>query len=61
MTGDGRGPLDTTQTLTVYIFSNFYVLGRLEYGAAVAVTLAAAIMVLTWLQWRVLRPRVYYQ
>lgn len=61
MTGDGRGPLNTTQNLTVYIFTNFYVLGRLEYGAAVAVLLAAAVMALTWVQWRVLRPRVHYQ
>ena len=27
LTGNGRGPLDTTQNLTVYIFANFY-----EYG-----------------------------
>lgn len=61
MTGDGRGPLNTTQNLTVYIFTNFYELGRLEYGAAIAVLLALGIMVLTWLQWRVLRPRVHYE
>lgn len=60
MTG-GRGPLDTTQTLTVYLFTNFYDAGRFEYGAAIAVVLAAGIVVLTGLQWRALAPRVHYE
>jgi ABC-type sugar transport system permease subunit len=61
MTGDGRGPLDTTQNLPVYIFTNFYEAGRLEYGAAVAVLLAAGIMLLTALQFGVLGRRVHYE
>jgi multiple sugar transport system permease protein len=61
MTGDGRGPLNTTQNLPVYIFTNFYEAGRLEYGAAVAVLLAAGIMLLTALQWGVLGRRVHYE
>lgn len=60
LTGNGRGPLDTTQNLTVYIFANFYEYGRMEYGAAVAVLLALAIMGLTAIQWRVIGSRVHY-
>ncbi len=61
MTGDGRGPLDTTQSLTVYLFSSFYDARRFEYGAAVAVLLAAGIFALTALQWRALAGRVHYE
>jgi ABC-type sugar transport system permease subunit len=60
MTG-GRGPLDTTQNVTVYLFTNFYDAGRFEYGAAIAVLLAAGIMLLTGLQWRALSGRVHYE
>ena len=61
MTGDGRGPLDTTQSLTVYLFSNFYDARKFEYGAAVAVLLAAGIVALTALQWRAFSGRVHYE
>lgn len=61
LTGNGRGPLDTTQNMTVYIFANFYEYGRLGYGAAVATLLCLAIVVLTIVQWRVLGRRVHYQ
>jgi len=61
MTGDGRGPLDTTQTVTVYIFTNFYEFGRMEYGSAVAVLLALGVVAMTALQYWVLRPAVYYE
>lgn len=61
MTGDGRGPYDTTQNLTVYIFSNLYQYQRLGYGAAVAVLLAVLIMSLTALQWRLYAGRVHYE
>jgi ABC-type sugar transport system permease subunit len=61
MTGDGRGPLNTTQNLPVYIFTNFYEAGRIEYGSAVAVLLAAGILVLTALQFGVLGRRVHYE
>lgn len=57
----GRGPLNTTQNLTVYIYSNLYESGRLGYGAAVSVLLCAAVAGLTVLQWRVARRRVFYQ
>lgn len=57
LTGNGRGPLNTTQNLTVHIFSSFYEFQRAEYGAAVAVLLTAAIMALTLAQWRLLVRR----
>jgi ABC-type sugar transport system permease subunit len=60
LTGNGRGPLDTTQNMTVYIFTNLYVYQRLGYGAAVATLLAVAIVVLTLVQWRFLGRRVHY-
>jgi multiple sugar transport system permease protein len=61
MTGDGHGPLDTTQNLAVYLFTSFYDDGRFEYGAAVAVLLAAGIVALTALQWRAFAGRVHYE
>jgi len=61
MTGDGRGPLNTTQNLPVYIFTNFYEAGRIEYGAAIAVMLAGGIILLTALQFGVFGRRVHYE
>jgi multiple sugar transport system permease protein len=61
LTGNGRGPFDTTQNLTVFIFSNLYEYQRVGYGAAVATLLALAIILLTLLQWRFLGRRVHYE
>jgi len=61
LTGDGRGPLDTTQTLTVFIFTHFYEYGREGYGAAAAALLTAGIFALTLVQWRVARRWVHYE
>jgi multiple sugar transport system permease protein len=61
LTGDGHGPLDTTQNTTVYIFTSFYVNNRLGYGAAVATLLCVAIVTLTIFQWRLLGRRVHYE
>lgn len=61
LTGNGRGPLDTTQTLTVYVFTNFYEYGREGYGAAMATLLAVVIGLVTLLQWRVGARRVHYE
>ncbi|MCH8156739.1 MAG: sugar ABC transporter permease, partial [Nitrospinae bacterium] len=60
LTGDGRGPLDTTQNLTVYLYSNFYEYGRLGYGSTIAVILCFVLVMLTLVQWRVARSRVHY-
>jgi len=61
LTGDGRGPYDSTQNMTVYIFTNLYVYQRLGYGAAVAVLLAVAIVILTLVQWRYVGRKVHYE
>jgi len=61
LTGDGRGPLDTTQNMTVYIYSEFYEYHRWGYGAAVATLLCLAIVLLTLLQWRYVGRKVHYQ
>lgn len=61
MTTDGRGPLDSTQNLTVYLYTNFYDAGRLEYGASVGVILAVGVVALTALQWRAISRRVHYE
>lgn len=62
LTRDGRGPLDTTQNIIVYIYNtNFYQYERMGYGAAVAVLLALTLIALTAFQWRVLGRRVFYQ
>jgi ABC-type sugar transport system permease subunit len=61
MTGNGRGPQNTTQNLTVYIYANFYEFGRIGYGCAVATLLAAGIVLMTVIQWRVASRRVHYE
>jgi ABC-type sugar transport system permease subunit len=60
LTGTGRGPNNSTQSLTVYIYSAFEY-GRWGYGCAVATVLAAGIILLTLAQWRVLGRRVHYE
>jgi multiple sugar transport system permease protein len=59
LTGGGRGPLDTTRNMTVFIYTTFYEEGRWGYGAAVAVLFSGAIMALTLLQWRYLGRKVH--
>ncbi len=61
LTGDGRGPYDSTQNVTVFIFSNLYVYQRVYYGAAAATLLAVAIVLLTLVQWRYAGRRVHYE
>ena len=61
LTGNGRGPVDSTQNVTVYIYSSFYEYQRLGYGAAVATLLCLAIVTLTLLQWRFVGRRVHYE
>ena len=61
LTGNGRGPVDTTQNLTVYIYSSFYENQRWGYGAAVATLLCIAIVLLTVVQWRFIGRKVHYE
>ena len=61
LTGNGRGPVDSTQNVTVYIYSNFYEYQRLGYGAAVATLLCITIVALTLFQWGLVGRRVHYE
>ncbi|MFP6580943.1 MAG: sugar ABC transporter permease [Candidatus Hydrogenedentota bacterium] len=58
LTGDGRGPLDTTQNMTVYIYTQFYEYGHIGYGSANAVLLSLAIMAFTVVQLRLTGQRM---
>ncbi|MBI4557394.1 MAG: sugar ABC transporter permease [Candidatus Hydrogenedentes bacterium] len=61
LTGDGRGPLNTTRNLTVYIYSSFYQFGYEGYGAALAALSSLAIVTMTIVQWRFAGRRVFYE
>lgn len=61
LTPSGRGPLNTTQNVTVYIYRNLYEYRDYGYGATIAALLCAAIVGLTALQWRFLGRRVHYE
>ncbi|MBN2307668.1 MAG: sugar ABC transporter permease [Candidatus Hydrogenedentes bacterium] len=61
LTGDGRGPVNATQNMTVYIYASFFLNGREGYGAAVATLLSVAIVALTLAQWRFVGRKVYYE
>jgi len=55
------GPMGTTRTVTMYIFSRFYESHEVGYGAAVAMALFLIILAFTLLQFRVAAGRVTYQ
>lgn len=58
---DAGGPLDTTLTITVYIFQNFYERSSaVGYAAAVSFVLFFILLALTAFQFRVLGRRVHY-
>ena len=60
--GEAGGPLDTTLTITVYIFRNFYERANsVGYAAAVSLLLFFIILALTLLQFRVIGGKVHYQ
>jgi ABC-type sugar transport system permease subunit len=61
LTGNGSGPYDTTQTVSVYVFTNFYQFQKQGYASAVATLLAIAIALFSWLQWRYASSRVHYE
>lgn len=59
---EAGGPLDTTLTITVYIFRNFYERSNsVGYAAAVSLLLFALLLLLTLLQFRTYGQRVHYQ
>lgn len=55
------GPMGTTRTVTMYIFSRFYESHEVGYGAAVAIVLFLIILGFTLLQFRFASGRVVYQ
>jgi multiple sugar transport system permease protein len=60
--GEAGGPLNTTLTITVYIFRNFYEKSNsVGYAAAVALFLFLLILGLTIAQFRLFSRRVHYQ
>jgi ABC-type sugar transport system permease subunit len=60
--GEAGGPLDTTLTITVYLFRNFYERANsVGYAAAVAFLLFFIMLGLTIVQFRVIGRRVQYQ
>lgn len=60
--GEAGGPLDSTLTITVYIFRNFYErANQVGYAAAVAFFLFFIILGLTIIQFWLFSRRVHYQ
>ena len=55
-----RAPFPPTQNVVLFLYDQLYRRGDLGYGAAVAVLFAAAIVVLTVVQWRILGRKVHY-
>jgi multiple sugar transport system permease protein len=54
------GPLDTTQSLVIYVFNQFWRDHYFGYGSALAMILFVVILVITLIQQRVLGKRVFY-
>jgi ABC-type sugar transport system permease subunit len=60
--GEAGGPLDSTLTITVYIFRNIYERANaVGYAAAVAFLLFFIILGLTIIQFRLFSKRIHYQ
>jgi multiple sugar transport system permease protein len=54
------GPLDTTQTLVIYVFNQFWRDSFYGYGSALAMILFAVILIATLIQQRVASRQVFY-
>ncbi len=54
------GPLDTTQTLVIYVFNQFWRDSYYGYGSALAMILFAVILIITLIQQRVASRQVFY-
>jgi multiple sugar transport system permease protein len=54
------GPLDTTQTLVIYVFNQFWRDHYFGYGSALAMILFVVILVITLIQQRVASKQVFY-
>lgn len=59
---EAGGPLDTTLTITVYVFRNFYEKSNaVGYAAAVSLLLFLLMLAMTVIQFRLLGRNVHYQ
>ena len=54
------GPLDTTQTLVIYVFNQFWRDHYFGYGSALALILFVVILIITLIQERVASRQVFY-
>jgi multiple sugar transport system permease protein len=54
------GPLDTTQTLVIYVFNQFWRDHYFGYGSALALILFAVILIITLIQQRIASKQVFY-
>jgi multiple sugar transport system permease protein len=54
------GPNNATLTLPLYIYLNAFAWGRLGYASTLALVLFAAVLALTWLQFRLADRWVFY-
>jgi len=54
------GPLDSTQSLVIYVFNQFWRDHFFGYGSALAMILFAVILIVTLVQQRVMSRRVFY-
>ncbi len=54
------GPLDSTSTMTVYMFNQLYTYSDYGYASAIAVLLSVVVLVLTLVNFRFLGTRVQY-
>ncbi len=54
------GPLDTTQTLVIYIFNQFWRDHYFGYGSALALILFVIILIITMIQQRIASKQVFY-
>lgn len=54
------GPLDTTQTLVIYVFNQFWRDHYFGYGSALALILFAIILTITLIQQQIARKQVFY-
>jgi multiple sugar transport system permease protein len=54
------GPLDSTQSLVIYVFNQFWRDHYFGYGSALAIILFFIILTITLIQQRALGRRVFY-
>jgi len=61
LTQGGARTLGTTENLVMLVYANFYEYGYWGFATAVATLLTAILVTLTFVQWRVLGRKVFYE